>query len=96
MKKTGTEKIDGVIMQYLRQEGLETPLYEYRLINAWETVVGSAVSRYTKDLRIYNQVLFVTVTSAALRNELMMRRTELVARLNSQAGAQVITQVVLR
>lgn len=96
MKKTGTEKIDGVIMQYLRQEGLETPLYEYRLINAWETVVGPAVSRYTKDLRIYNQVLFVTVTSAALRNELMMRRTELVARLNSQAGAQVITQVVLR
>jgi predicted nucleic acid-binding Zn ribbon protein len=96
MKKTNTEPVGGVILQYLREYGLETPLNEYRLIQAWEKVVGPAVSRYTKDLRIYNQVLFVTVTSAALRNELLMRRTELVSRLNTEAGAQVITQIVLK
>lgn len=96
MKKTESEKVGGVIMQYLREYGLETPLYEHRLIQAWDTVLGPAISRYTKDLRIYNQVLYVTVSSAALRNELLMRRTELVARLNAQAGAQVITQIVLR
>ena len=75
---------------------VETPLNEHRLIQAWDTVLGPAVSRYTKEIRIYNQVLFVTISSAALRNELMMRRTELVARLNAQAGAQVITQIVLK
>lgn len=96
MKKTNTEPVGGVILQYLREYGLETPLNEYRLIQAWEKVVGPAVSRYTKDLRIYNQVLFVTVTSAALRNELLMRRTELVSRLNTEAGAQVITKIVLK
>lgn len=96
MKKTDSEKVGGVILQYLREYGLETPLNEHRLIQAWDKVLGSAVSRYTKELRIYNQVLFVTVSSAALRNELMMRRTELVARLNAEAGAQVITQIVLR
>lgn len=96
MKKTDSERVDGVIMQYLREYGLETPLNEHRLIQAWGTVLGPAVSRYTKELRIYNQVLFVTVSSAAIRNELMMRRTELVSRLNSQVGAQVITQIVLR
>ena len=96
MKKTESEKVGGVIMQYLREMGLETPLNEHRLIQAWDTVLGPAVSRYTKEIRIYNQVLFVTISSAALRNELMMRRTELVARLNAQAGAQVITQIVLK
>lgn len=96
MKKTDSEQVGGVILQYLREMGLETPLNEHRLIQAWDTVLGPAVSRYTKELRIYNQVLFVTVSSAALRNELMMRRSELVARLNAQAGAQVITQIVLR
>lgn len=96
MKKTESEKVGGVIMQYLREMGLETPLNEHRLIQAWDEVLGPAVSRYTKEIRIYNQVLFVTVSSAALRNELMMRRTELVARLNAQAGAQVITQIVLK
>ena len=96
MRKTDSEKVGGVIMQYLREMGLETPLNEHRLIQAWDKVLGSAVSRYTKELRIYNQVLFVTITSAALRSELMMRRTELVARLNAEAGAQVITQIVLK
>lgn len=96
MKKTESERVDGVIMQYLREFGLETPLNEHRLIQAWDTVLGPAVSKYTKELKIYNQVLFVTVSSAAIRNELMMRRTELVSRLNSHVGAQVITQIVLR
>lgn len=96
MKKTGSEQVGGVILQYLRETGLETPLNEHRLIQAWGTVLGPAVSKYTKELRIYNQVLFVTVTSAAMRNELMMRRTELTARLNAHVGAQVITQIVLR
>lgn len=96
MKKTESEPVGGVILQYLREYGLETPLNEYRLIQAWDKVLGPSVSRYTKGLRIYNQVLFVTVSSAALRNELLMRRTELVARLNAQAGAQVITQIVLK
>ena len=96
MRKTESEKVGGVILQYLREMGLETPLNEHRLINAWDTVLGPAVSKYTNELKIYNQVLFVTVSSAALRNELMMRRTELVTRLNAQVGAQVITQIVLR
>ena len=96
MKRTDSEQVGGVILQYLREFGLETPLNEHRLLQAWDKVLGPAVSRYTKELRIYNQVLFVTISSAALRNELMMRRTELVARLNSEAGAQVITQIVLR
>ena len=96
MKKTNTSQVGGAILQYLRETGLETPLNEHRLIQAWGTVLGPAVSRYTKELRIYNQVLFVTITSAALRNELMMRRAELTARLNAEVGAQVITQIVLR
>ena len=96
MKKTESEKVGGVILQYLRETGLETPLNEHRLIQAWDKVLGPTVSKYTKELKIFNQVLFVTISSAALRNELMMRRTELISRLNTEVGAQVITQIVLR
>jgi predicted nucleic acid-binding Zn ribbon protein len=96
MRKTESEQVGGVILKYLREMGLETPLNEHRLIRAWDKVLGPAVTRYTRELRIYNQVLFVTISSAALRNELMMRRSELVIRLNAEAGAQVITQIVLR
>ncbi|MBR4842726.1 MAG: DUF721 domain-containing protein [Bacteroidaceae bacterium] len=96
MKRTDSEKVGNVILQYLRENGLETPLNEHRIIRAWGEVLGPSISSYTKDLRIYNQVLFATITSSVVRNELMMRRTDLVKRLNSHVGAQVITQIVLR
>jgi len=96
MKRNNTETITDVVYQYLRQSGLEMPLNEYRLIQAWNEVLGKTISRYTQDLRIHNMVLYATISSAALRNELQMRRSYLVEALNNHVGAQVISQIVLK
>ena len=59
MKRSNTELLGDVIRRYLRLEGLETPLNEYRLVDAWKDVVGPAVTRYTTNLYIRNRVLYV-------------------------------------
>jgi hypothetical protein len=41
-------------------------------------------------------VLFVTVTSSVLRQELLMNRRSLVAKLNAFVNAQVITDIVFK
>ena len=61
MKRGETKSIAELVRAVCREEGLETPLNEYRLINAWSKVLGPAVQSYTKNLQIYNQVLFVTL-----------------------------------
>lgn len=83
-------------MRFLRQEGLETPLNQYRLIEAWKEVVGPSVARYTSNLYIKNQTLYVHLTSSVLRQELLLGRTLLVRNLNNKVGAQVITDIVFR
>lgn len=79
----------------MREEGLETPLNEQRLLNVWKDVLGPAAS-YTSNLYIRNQILYVHLTSAALREELMMGRELLVKNLNRQVGATVITNIIFR
>lgn len=96
MKRGGVKSISELVKATCREEGLETPLNEYRLINSWSQVLGSTVKYYTKELYIRNQVLYVQVTSSVLRQELMMNRKTLVHRLNEHVGAQVITDIVLR
>ena len=96
MKRGKTLPISELVRAVCREEGLETPLNEYRLINSWSKVLSPAVCRYPKDLKIYNQVLFVTVTSSVLRQELLMNRKSLVARLNAEVNAQVITDIVFK
>ena len=77
----------------MRAEGLETPLNERRLINAWDDVVGPTVVKYTTEKFIKNQTLFVKIQNPALRQDLSMMRSQLVSRLNAAVGALVITDV---
>lgn len=93
MRRRNTEQLDSILARYLRSEGLETPLNEYRLVNAWSEVMGAAVARYTGKVSIYNRTLYVELLSPALRSNLFMRRVELVRRLNAYVNADVISDV---
>lgn len=93
MRRRNTEQLDSILARYLRSEGLETPLNEYRLVNAWSEVMGAAVARYTGKVYIYNRTLYVELLSSALRSNLFMRRVELVRRLNAYVNADVISDV---
>lgn len=96
MKRGSLKSISEIVRETCREEGLETPLNEYRLIQAWAQVLGSGVQSYTKNLFIKNQILYVTLTSSVLRQELMMNRRTLVHRLNEHVKAQVITNIIFR
>ena len=96
MRRKDAQSIGQLIRTYLRQESLESPLNELRLVNAWPEVVGSSIAAYTDGLFVRNQTLYVHLTSSALRQELMMGRTLLVRNLNKHVGAQVITDIVFR
>ncbi len=93
MRRKNTEQLDSILARYLRSEGLETPLNEHRLVNAWGEVMGAAVARYTGKVSIYNRTLYVELLSPALRSNLFMRRAELVRRLNAYVNADVISDV---
>lgn len=94
MFRRPVENLDKLLNQFLREEGLETPLLQRRLLAAWDEVAGTVVSRYTGSKFIRNQTLFVQITNPALRAELAMKRCELLVKLNQKAGGtQIVTDV---
>ena len=80
----------------LRTYRLDDKLAENRLIGAWEEVMGKMIAKHTTDIAIRNQQLFVTLDSAALRNELALAKTKIVKMLNDAAGRKVINEIVLK
>ena len=80
-------------MRNLREQGLETPLQQKRLVESWPQIAGPVAARYTLNTYIYNQTLFVRLSSPALRAELSMRRQELTTLLNQHVGIPVITDI---
>lgn len=93
MFKRHPRDISDVLRSFLRTNGLETPLLQRRLVDAWEEVAGEVVARYTEEKSIRNQTLWVKLSSPAMRADLQMRRTTLVNDLNAKVGAQVITDI---
>ena len=93
MFKRDVLPLDEVLKKLLREEGLEMPLLQKRLVDAWEVVTGNVVARYTAEKYIRNQTLFVKITNPALRQDLSMMRTQLVKRLNEQVGSFVISDI---
>lgn len=94
MKRSRYETVGNVALKMLREEGLETPLNEYRLLSAWGEVMGEAVAHYTGKMFIKNDVLYVQIKSPALKANLLMGRDSIKARLNAHVRANVIQRVV--
>ena len=96
MSKHNEHSIRDAINHLLKTYKLDERLAERRLLNAWEEVMGRMIANHTKDLYVKHRQLFVTLDSAALRNELSMARTEIVQMMNEAAGAAVIDDVILK
>ena len=65
MFKRDVIQIKDLILRNLRAQGLETPLLQKRLMDAWPTVMGETIASYTGNLFIRNHTLFVHLTSPA-------------------------------
>ena len=96
MFKRDVKQIREIILRNLREQGLETPLLQKRLVEAWPEVAGPVIARYTLNAYIQNQTLVVHLSSPALRAELSMQRREYVTRLNEYVGNQVIADIRFR
>ena len=93
MFKREVKSIADIVNRCLRENGLESPLQQTHVVESWNRVAGAAVARYTVEKYIRNQTLFVKISNPALRADLSMMRTELVNKLNQDAGAFVVADI---
>ena len=95
MFRRKVQTLDDILNKALRQQSLEAPLLQKRLVDAWEQVVPKFVVNYTENKFIRNQTLWVKILNPALRQDLSMQKTELVRKLNAAVGSQVIVDLHL-
>jgi predicted nucleic acid-binding Zn ribbon protein len=96
MRRSKTISLAEAMQDYIRELNLGDKLREVSVIESWESIVGKAISSRTSKVYIKDGVLYVHLKSSIVRNELMMLREALREKLNSQAGAEVIREIVLK
>jgi len=96
MRKSNTQTIASVIKDYLKEAQIEGKLKEVQVVNSWEELVGKTIARRTNRIYIKNGKLYLHMNSSIVKNELLMHREGIIERINTNAGEEIIKEIVLK
>lgn len=69
---------------------------ELRMKEEWETIVGKTISKYTRSVSMYNKTLTIYTDVAALKQELLVGREQLMARINEYFEDRVVEEIIIK
>lgn len=82
-----------IIEKLMRAYGLDHKMKELDVLSAWPEMMGQAVANRTKDIQIRNGILYLTMDSAVMRDELQHGKQIIIMRVNEKAGMNLIKDV---
>ena len=70
--------------EFLKATGMEEKYLETEIYARWEELAGKSINLKTKRVQLKDKCLTVYLSSSVLRNELSLRRTELLDHINAR------------
>lgn len=94
MRKPNDKTIKEAIEQMLNVYKIKRRFDETAVIAAWPDIVGKPVANRTSELFINNKRLFLRIDSSVVKNELMMMRSQIIDKINAQAGDKLVEEII--
>ncbi len=84
------------LKQLLEKSHWKPKVTELRMRDEWEAIVGKTISRYTRSLALYNKTLTIYTDVAPLKQELLLGKEQLIARLNEYFEDRVVEEIIIK
>lgn len=88
--------IGDVLKRFIETNNLQSGMDKINVQDAWKSLMGNGVNSYTKEVVLKNSTLYVSLTSAVLREELGYGKQKIIKMINEEIGKEVVTDVILR
>jgi predicted nucleic acid-binding Zn ribbon protein len=79
--------------EFVKKLGLERKIRQYDAVLQWNEVVGEKVARVSEAYAIRKGVLFVRVSNGPWRNELQVLKGEIITKLNTTLGEEIVHDI---
>lgn len=90
MKRSEPMSIANVLEVIKERQKLSRRLDEHRAMEVWDEIAGSAIASETTAREVRDGVMYLTIPSAALRQELNMHRSTIMEDINRLVGREII------
>jgi hypothetical protein len=88
--------IADVLKQFIDKNNLQSGIDKISVEDAWKSLMGNGVNSYTKEVVLKGTTLYVSLTSAVLREELSYGKQKIIKMINEEIGKEVVKEVILR
>lgn len=90
------KNIGEILLEFIQKNKLSQGIDNVHIQEVWQKIGGVALYNYTQKIELKGSILFVTLTSPALRNELSYKKNNLVVLLNKELGKEVISEIFFK
>lgn len=94
MDNNSEQNLKDLLQQFIDKTGRQQLFDERRVLALWAEKMDELTKRNTQCRDIRNGVLKVKVLNAALRFELLARKSEIISQLNQWAGVEVVKDIL--
>lgn len=96
MKKRNDFTLAEAMKAMIEEYRLGSQLSEARVKSLWNERMGKTISTYTSDVTVRRNVLYISILSAPLRQELSYAKEKIRAMMNEALGEEFVKEVVIR
>jgi hypothetical protein len=88
--------IGDVLKEFIEVNRLQSGMDKIDVQQAWKSLMGNGVNSYTNEVILKGSTLYVSLSSAVLREELSFGKDKIIAMLNEELRKEVVKTIVLR
>ena len=92
----GEYSIGEALKQFLKNSRLNGYMQAIQIEQVWEQIMGKTIAKYTEDIKIHGNKLYITTSVAPLRNELLFQKDNIIKQVNEALGEKVIKEVIIK
>lgn len=93
-RSSQTLPIKSVVEAFLKTSNLEAKFGHEQIRQSWTEIMGEPIARRTTKLFVKNRKLFIQLSSAPLKNELIISKTKVLQRIHEFPGGKSIEDLV--
>jgi predicted nucleic acid-binding Zn ribbon protein len=89
------KNIGDVLNKMMDKYRLTSKMHEMELVKTWEEITGTLVAKHTTKLEMRGKTLYAWFDQGPLKNEIFLRRDQLLKAINERLGDNFIEKIFI-
>ena len=95
-RKFEPQLLGKVLSEIVESKALSRGITNEKINGLWNQLLGDNISQFTDKVELRNETLYVSLSSAPLREELSYGKEKIMRMLNEEMGKETIKKIILR